>query len=984
MSLSVPESLLTSEELARITLFSRDLADSLDEALAGGSVASSVFNVRDYGARGDGVTDDAAAVQAAVTAAIASGTGGQILFPNGTYKLNSYVLVNGASGLRFSGTGASTIVYPSDNTALVTSGVALNDGQARSGFLVINSTKVSFDYLTFQGGSSGEISTVNIGAGVYAYNTSYILMTSCNAEGGYHAFSQDLQTNDIGARIVGNSFHNCRGVLRTGNDALIAMNVDIIDGNADVTGIGQSFAKVGSTITLTDSSARFESWMNNRYIWIASATSPANNGRKLVTYISASQVSWTDASGVTEAFTGTWWVPGGEKGSYGVSLSFSGGVVTLVSAEAIFVAADVNKAIRLTQATTPANSGVFRISTYVSATTVRFNNASGVSEGYTGDFTVDGYDNVIDGSTYGSTHGFYAFGGRENIRIVYNVFKGRRTTCVKASGSSAPVRNLTAQGNLAIECGSFAVLGADDSQIHENFDIDGNTIVDCATGRYGWSESIGVLILGARGVRVANNTFSYTRNSIRAVDGSASLAGLYAVQGARYVDGQSQPLEDISIIANKFSGWPIGASPSSILSAAISLEDVGLLQRHGIGATLTKSGSTMTLSGATLFTQEMVGASLQLVGSASGNDGTYTITSVPSTTSLTYVNAGGTGGGVSAGVYRIGAPRGRGGGSCLVMNNEILNVAANGMLLESNVSPTIHGNSFLGCEVNVQMEGDLAPDFRFNREIGRSSDTPGIRMNGVDARVSWPIISDNATASQSVGTSRGWGMQIGINGGTPVDFPLLGTHGRALPSDGKEEVVVAWGSKHTYGTTITVDPGASPVTYTYTPFTPGVNEFKTMAELIALIDAQAGVDCADYGTGFKDSAGSAANVDTGHLRIRAAAASANTDGTLKVTVSALYPTELVVLSNTVSPNNTCGGRGSGSAGPTADKVVIWSQMASFDDCPYLLGDNAAAQTVLQANGFRKLSTVDGRDSGSTDLLVTGTTAGTEQFRWRVS
>ena len=91
-----------------------------------------------------------------------------------------------------------------------------------------------------------------------------------------------------------------------------------------------------------------------------------------------------------------------------------------------------------------------------------------------------------------------------------------------------------------------------------------------------------------------------------------------------------------------------------------------------------------------------------------------------------------------------------------------------------------------------------------------------------------------------------------------------------------------------------------------------------------------------------------------------------------------------MLSNTVSPNNTCGGRGSGSAGPTADKVVIWSQMASFDDCPYLLGDNAAAQTVLQANGFRKLSTVDGRDSGSTDLLVTGTTAGTEQFRWRVS
>lgn len=984
MSLSVPESLLTSEELARITLFSRDLADSLDEALAGGSVASSVFNVRDYGARGDGVTDDAAAVQAAVTAAIASGTGGQILFPNGTYKLNSYVLVNGASGLRFSGTGASTIVYPSDNTALVTSGVALNDGQARSGFLVINSTKVSFDYLTFQGGSSGEISTVNIGAGVYAYNTSYILMTSCNAEGGYHAFSQDLQTNDIGARIVGNSFHNCRGVLRTGNDALIAMNVDIIDGNADVTGIGQSFAKVGSTITLTDSSARFESWMNNRYIWIASATSPANNGRKKITYINAQQVSWTDASGVAETFTGTWWVPGGEKGSFGVSLSFSGGVVTLTSSEAIFVSADVNKAIRLTRATTAANTGVYRISTYVSATQVRFNNAAGVSEAYTGDFTVDGYDNVLDGSTYGSTHGTYAFGGRENIRIVYNVFKGRRTTCVKASGSSAPVRNLTAQGNLAIECGSFAVLGADDSQIHEAFNIDGNTIADCGTQRYGWSESVGILVLGARGVRIANNTFSYTRNSIRSVDGSASLAGLYAVQGSRYVEGVSQPIEDISVINNKLIGWPAGSSPSSILSAAISMSDVGLLQRHGIGATLTKSGNTMTLTGGQLFSQELVGTSIQLVGSTGGNDGTFTITAVPSSSSLQYTNAGGTGAGNSAGVWRIGAPGRRGGGSCMITNNEIMNVAATGILCESNVAPIVNGNTFHGCEVLAQFEGDLAPSFCNNREVGRSSDTPGIRLNGVDARVAWPIIEGNTISAPGVGTSHGWGMQIGINGGTPVDFPLLGTHGRARPSDGKEEVVIAWGSRHTYGTTITVDTGGGSVTYMYTSFTPGVNEFKTMAELIALIDAQAGVDCADYGTGFKDSAGSAANVDTGHLRIRAAAASANTDGTLKVTVSALYPTELVVLSNTVSPNNTCGGRGSGSAGPTADKVVIWSQMASFDDCPYLLGDNAAAQTVLQANGFRKLSTVDGRDSGSTDLLVTGTTAGTEQFRWRVS
>lgn len=43
-----------------------------------------IFNVRDYGATGDGVTNDTAAIQAAVNAAIAAG-GGQVYIPAGTY-----------------------------------------------------------------------------------------------------------------------------------------------------------------------------------------------------------------------------------------------------------------------------------------------------------------------------------------------------------------------------------------------------------------------------------------------------------------------------------------------------------------------------------------------------------------------------------------------------------------------------------------------------------------------------------------------------------------------------------------------------------------------------------------------------------------------------------------------------------------------------------------------------------------------------------
>lgn len=51
-------------------------------------IKGAVFNVLDYGATGNGVTDDRAACQAAINAAIAAG-GGAVFFPAGTYLLNS-------------------------------------------------------------------------------------------------------------------------------------------------------------------------------------------------------------------------------------------------------------------------------------------------------------------------------------------------------------------------------------------------------------------------------------------------------------------------------------------------------------------------------------------------------------------------------------------------------------------------------------------------------------------------------------------------------------------------------------------------------------------------------------------------------------------------------------------------------------------------------------------------------------------------------
>lgn len=90
---------------------------------ADGSLKSSsdVYNVRDYGATGDGTTNDTAAIQAAIDAATAA-AGGIVYFPSGTYsivKLGSeqYALDIHGDNLIFQGVGPSSVLKTSSGTA---------------------------------------------------------------------------------------------------------------------------------------------------------------------------------------------------------------------------------------------------------------------------------------------------------------------------------------------------------------------------------------------------------------------------------------------------------------------------------------------------------------------------------------------------------------------------------------------------------------------------------------------------------------------------------------------------------------------------------------------------------------------------------------------------------------------------------------------------------------------------------------------------
>jgi hypothetical protein len=75
--------------------------DRIDQALF--DLKTEKFNVRDYGAAGDGTADDTAEIQAAIDAAETAG-GGVVFFPAGSYKTSTPLVVDGDS-ITFQGVG---------------------------------------------------------------------------------------------------------------------------------------------------------------------------------------------------------------------------------------------------------------------------------------------------------------------------------------------------------------------------------------------------------------------------------------------------------------------------------------------------------------------------------------------------------------------------------------------------------------------------------------------------------------------------------------------------------------------------------------------------------------------------------------------------------------------------------------------------------------------------------------------------------------
>lgn len=77
---------------------------------------SGIYNVMDFGAKGDGVADDGPAIQKAELAAEAGG-GGAVYLPTGTYFMNSTVVVG--SSIEIYGDGNTSVLLRSNTTSMV-------------------------------------------------------------------------------------------------------------------------------------------------------------------------------------------------------------------------------------------------------------------------------------------------------------------------------------------------------------------------------------------------------------------------------------------------------------------------------------------------------------------------------------------------------------------------------------------------------------------------------------------------------------------------------------------------------------------------------------------------------------------------------------------------------------------------------------------------------------------------------------------------
>lgn len=204
------------------------------------------YNVRNYGATGNGTTDDTAAIQAALTAV--PSTGGTVYFPAGTYKFTSTLtctkrnLIIRGDGGRSAGASVSTTL----NFTGTGSGSAI-DVQSIFGFglfdLCIYYTSTSF---------TGSLIDLSITGSASSYWRIERCMIGGNTGGAGTAYGINLNWSQDG-QIVANHFVNSsyaiQGRIASGdqvNGIVIKDNVFHTSETAHIHNVGQAWTISGN------------------------------------------------------------------------------------------------------------------------------------------------------------------------------------------------------------------------------------------------------------------------------------------------------------------------------------------------------------------------------------------------------------------------------------------------------------------------------------------------------------------------------------------------------------------------------------------------------------------------------------------------------------------------------------------------------------------------------------------------------------------
>lgn len=245
-----------------------------------------VFNVKTmYGAVGDGVANDATAIQSAITAAGVSG--GVIFFPKGTYKFNtSLSIVAGTTGLTFLGAGraTTTLVYggtgSTDAFTVGQTGTPIrritfrdfklsgNGASSRYGVFTGNSSEFTYERVWFYNHGSSAVridGTFSSNAGSFVHN-----FRDCYFQGNLADSIHLIQANSV--LVEGCYFSN-----NTGN----GLYADICQGSAV---IRSTFESMPTGIQLGDTDGTNLGWAvvgcyfeNNNYGMTVGTGAGSNN-----------------------------------------------------------------------------------------------------------------------------------------------------------------------------------------------------------------------------------------------------------------------------------------------------------------------------------------------------------------------------------------------------------------------------------------------------------------------------------------------------------------------------------------------------------------------------------------------------------------------------------------------------------------------------------------------------------------------------------